>query len=503
MPLHSSSTYSSVSDKYNFKRTNTETVGNVFGNQTTANRVAGEEIFTAPAGHGYAAEAANVQSAALKGIIKGETVKHTGDEIDPATHRMKKNGPDYIVTDRNGRTTEIQSKYYNNPKSTLKACFDESGKFKYFSENGEPMMIEVPADQYDKVLADMKDKICKGDIPDITDPAKAELIVRRGAVTYEQAVNIARFGTIESLIYDAKKSCVSASSALGISAIVTFCTCIWNHDSIDQALQKSLYSGIKVGGNAFITSILVSQASRAGLNKLLKSSSEAAIKAIGPKVAAAIVNSARIGAKAIFGTAAIKNAAKLLRNGTVATGISLTLTLVPDIAEVFRGRISGKQLVKNLAGNVGGIGGGVAGATLGTSIHPGLGTVAGGLVGGIAGSLGVGAISDLLAEDDADEMLDIITEEFQSLAEEYLLNNSEAESVSDALQTKLNATELKNMFAAKDRHIYARHMVEELVINEIRKREPVVIPSDELIEDSLLHILESMFSESDPGFTFM
>ena len=147
-------------------------VGAVFGNQTTANRVAGEEIFHAAAGHGFAAEAANIQAAAQKGILNGDTVEHTG--ANNATY-----GSDYTITTRDGVVTEIQSKYYNTPSATLNACFNEAGVFTYYSETGVPMAIEVPADQYDKIVLLMRNKISQGLVPGVTDPADAEKIIRK------------------------------------------------------------------------------------------------------------------------------------------------------------------------------------------------------------------------------------------------------------------------------------------------------------------------------------
>ena len=484
---------------------NTGVVGSVFGNASTSNRVAGEEIFTGPTGHGFAAEAANIQDAAIHGILNGDKVTHTGAN-------NVKDGSDYIITSADGIVTEIQSKYYSTPSGTVNACFNEQGYFRYYSESGVPMAIEVPSDQYDKALILLQNKIKQGLVPGVTDPADAEKILRKGTVTYKQAVNIAKAGNIDSLKYDAKNSCVSAASAFGVSAVVTFASSVWSHDPVDVALQKSLYAGIKVGGNAFVTSILSSQLSKAGLNSLLVPGSEAVIRAIGPKASAVIINAARIGAKPIYGAAAMKSAAKLLRSNTITATISLAIFTVPDVIDTFRGRISGKQLVKNLAETAGGIGGGMAGAAGGAaggaaigSIIPGVGTAIGATVGGIigalgggaGGSLGVGAIADLIAEDDADEMLDIITVEFQNLAEEYLLNNDEATHVSDALQKQLDGNTLKDMYASSNQHVFARSIVEKLILAEIKKRAAISVPSDQELASTMVTVLEQIYDEAD------
>lgn len=491
----SASDYSSININ---EDSNVGNIGITFGNQTTTNHLAGEEMFTTPSGHGYAAEAANIQAAAENGILNGDTIEHTGAN-------NAKHGSDYTITSRDGVITEIQSKYYNTPSKTLGACFDETGKFVYYAKSGVPMAIEVPADQYDSVLQLMRDKITNGQVPGVTDPAQAEKIIRKGAVTYKQAQNIAKAGTIDSLKYDATNSCISAGSSFGISAVISFAKCVWEQDPIDIALKKSLYTGLEVGGNAFATSILSSQLSRAGLNSLLVPGSEAIVKAIGPKASAVIVNATRVGVSPIYGAAAMKSAAKLLRGNAITGTISLVIFTAPDIVDIFRGRISGKQLLKNMATTAGGIGGGftgaAGGATLGTIIFPGVGTTIGGIIGavggGIGASAGVNALTDLIAEDDADEMLDIINMEFQNLAEEYLLNNEEAINVSTELETLLTEGELKTMFSSDDQHAYARQMIESLIKDEIKKRTPITVPADDTIAEEMINVLEDIYDEAD------
>ena len=61
------------------------------------------------------------------------------------------------------------------------------------------MQIEVPSDKYDAAVEAMQEKIKNGSVPGISDPEEAKNIVRKGHFTYEQAKNIAKAGTVESL----------------------------------------------------------------------------------------------------------------------------------------------------------------------------------------------------------------------------------------------------------------------------------------------------------------
>ena len=471
-----------------------------FPNQSAINNTASVDTFNwGDGGTGMAAEAANVQSHAESGLLNGTKVEHTGSN-------NVKNGPDYVLTAPDGTITQVQCKYYRTASETISACF-EDGVFRYYSDTNVPMTIEVPADQYDKAVLLMKTRIANGQVPGVTDPEKASDIVRKGSVTYRQAVNLARAGTIESLKYDAKTGSVTALSAFGISAVVQYAVSRWSGEPVEVALKNSIYTGLRVGGNAFITSILSSQLTRTGLNSLLVPGSEAVIRVIGPKAAAVIVNAGRVGLKPIYGAAAMKSAARMLRGGVIVNTISFLVFTIPDTVELFRGRISGRQMLKNASVTVGGLagaaGGAAGGAALGTAIFPGVGTTIGGIVGGIAGglgvSLGVDAVADLIAEDDADEMLDIIQMEFQNLAEEYLLNTDEAERVSTQLQSTLDAGKLKDMFASGNHHSYARGIIEPIVKAEVGKRERIVLPDEETITEGLVDTLEEIYDEMDMG----
>ena len=89
---------------------------------------------------------------------------------------------------------------------------------------------EVPKGQGAEAVKVMAKKIRDGKVPGVTDPNKAESLIREGSVTYEQACNIARFGTIDGLIYDAKNACVQvvqSAHIIGLGAVIVFCKNIY------------------------------------------------------------------------------------------------------------------------------------------------------------------------------------------------------------------------------------------------------------------------------------
>lgn len=454
----------------------------------TVNKLYDEEKFRARQGHGFAAE--RVEH--LYDKLTGHDAQILGDD-------NVKNGADRIVDG-----TLIQSKCCRTGRACINECYDKDGNFRYLVD-GKPMKIEVPSDKFDGAVKALEEKIRDGRVPGITDPAEAKNIVKKGHFTYNQIKNIAKAGTIESITYDSVNGVITSTSSFGITATVTLATSIWNGEDIDTALKTATYSGLKVGGTAFVTSVMSSQLSKAGLNSALVGSSEAIVSFMGPKASAVLINAFRTGKPPIYGAAAMKSAAKLLRSNAITAGVTVVVISSADVINIFRGRISGKQLFKNLTSTLSTVGGGtsglIAGAAAASVVLPGIGTVVGGLIGSIAGGTVAGKVNDAVVgrfiEDDADEMVKIIQGEFTKLAEDYLLNQKEAEKTVDKLSGKLDGSLLKDMFVSDDREEFARSILVPIIENETKKREHIGPVSEEVILDSLKIVLEEISEENN------
>jgi len=352
----------------------------------------------------------------------------------------------------------------------------------------------------------MENRITKGEVPGVTDPGEAKNIIRKGHFTYEQARNIARFGTVESITYDAINGAIISTYALGISTVLSFAVSILNGEEITEALKKASYSGLKVGGTTFITAVLSSQLSKAGLNSLLVGSSEAIVNVMGPKASAMLVNALRSGTN-IYGAAAMKSAAKLLRSNAITAGVSIVVLSSVDVVNIFRGRISGTQLFKNITNTAASVGGGTAGwvgcaaagAAIGSAV-PILGTAIGGFIGGLAGAFAGGSIAGkasdsllgMFIEDDANQMIEIVEKSFMQLAEDYLLNKSEAERIIDALKADLTGSSLKDMFASSDRQMFAHNLLVAHIEHVVSTRKRINLPSADQMIQGLRSVLEEV-----------
>lgn len=472
----------SYGEKHNF---GSESGGLGIGGFQIVNNQFDEEKFHSRQGHGFAAERANH----LYDKLTGHDAKIVGDD-------NAKNGADRIVDG-----VYIQSKYCATGSRCVNECFENNGngQFKYMN-NGKPMQIEVPSDKYDEAVRAMEDKIRRGQVEGVSDPAEARNIIRKGHFTYEQARNIAKAGTVESLIYDSVNGMIIATTSFGVTAMITLATSLWNGDNFDEALKLATYSGLKVGGTAFVTSVLASQLSKAGLNSALVGSSEAIVAIMGPKASAVLINAFRCGSRPIYGAAAMKSAAKLLRGNAITAGVTFVVLSTFDVANIFRGRISGKQLFKNLTNTAatvgGGTGGWVAGAALGSTILPGIGTIVGGLVGSMLGGTAAGKVTNTVVgafiEDDADEMVKIIESVFTDMASEYLLSQKEAEKSVDRLRDKLDGKMLKDMYSSDDRKKFARDILKPIIEKETACRPFINAPTQNLMITSIREVLEEI-----------
>lgn len=464
------------------------------GVNKSAQNYAENVVFSAKRGHGFAAEKANH----MYDKIRGKNAKLIGDD-------NALNGADRLV---NG--VEIQSKYCRTGSKCIEECFDTAGKFRYMTKNGSPMQIEVPSDKYRDAVQAMENRIRRGQIPGVTDPEEARNIVRQGAFTYEQVKNIAQFGTVESLTYDAVNGVSVAVTSFGVSSILTFATSIWNGESVDEAAESACLVGLKIGGISWISSVLSAQLGRTGLEQGLRGATDAAVKLMGAKAASFLASG---GGRAMYGAAAMNHVSKLLR-GNVVTGIVATAVLSSvDFVRLFNGKISGAQLFKNVAktasGVAGGTGGWMAGAAAGAAIGsfiPGFGTAAGGIIGGIAGALfGGGAASkvsevvlDEFITDDAEEMLVIVQGEFASICGDYLLGEHDANVAIEKFKKRGLPDFLRSMYASDNHKEYARKALQPIVKKIAKARKPVKLPSREKILESFGRIAEKNANGESP-----
>lgn len=415
--------------------------------------------------NGYAAEMANN----FADEMQGKTVVSAGDN-------NAKNGPDRVVDGQ-----MIQTKYCQTARESVQAAFKNS-KYKYIDVNDNPMQLEVPPEQYDEAVKLMRERIKNGQVPGTTDPDDVLKLVRKGSITYKQSVQVAKAGTVESLTFDAANGAVIATSSFGISATITFAKAMWDGEEPNKAIEMAMYSGLKMGGVAFATSVVGAQMTRTSLNKILLGHSQNVVKLLPSRVRKEMLTAMRGGAVRYGGNAS-KDLAKLLNSNVIAGGAFVLIMSAGDICDAFRGRISAKQLFKNVMTIVGGMGGatigGIVGATVGSLVGvPTIGFYVGSVAGGMVGGSGTNTVMSNFIEDDAVEMLRIINDRLVVWAQEYLLSEDELEILLEDLNLVLAKEKLLLMFASQDRVKFADNMLVELIERIVHWRVRIFMPSD-------------------------
>jgi hypothetical protein len=341
--------------------------------------------------------------------------KLAGEQATVVGRDNAKNGPDKIVN-----SSPIQCKYRKTAYSSVNSCFKNdpttgTKTFRYYDLSGNAMKIEVPADQYSQAIEHMKTRITNGQVPGVTDPNMAYDIIRKGKLTYNQALNLAKAGTIESISFDVATGAVNCLSAFGISAVVAFAQVLWVTKDYKKAAKCALYTGIQVYGLAFAGGIIASQISRTSFAASLNPLATEISKSLSPQLVQEIVNAFRAlaGKKAIYGAAAQKSFAKFFGSTAITQGIMFFAFTVPDTYKAISGKISGSQYLKNLTSLAASFlcsiaattsAGAVIGKTVGEKISKKVGSAIGlcaGLIGGALGGIAVKTIGNLLHEDDA------------------------------------------------------------------------------------------------------
>ncbi len=454
-----------------------------------------------PAGHGELAEEAN----SIIDRLQGHKAEILGRD-------NAKNGPDRSVDG-----VLIQTKYYKTARGSLEACFDPSShQYRYLAKDGTPMQLEVPKDQYQQVLRGFEKKISQGKVPGVSDPKDAEKIVRKGKLTYDQAVNLTKPGTVESVTYDAATGAVTCSCAFGLSFLATTFMAYRETRDITGAVQAGIAAGVQVFGLSFAQHMVVSQLSRAGLSNALMAPSQAVVGKLGFKASATIVNGLRAltGKTAISGAAASKQLAKMLRGNAVSAAVTLAVFSVPETYRLFQGKASGAQYAQNMACLATSVAGGIAGAaaagvaaakvgaTAGTAVSPGVGTIvglAGGMVGGTVGTAAAGVVGGILFEGDSASFGRYFNAMVSCMAVEYLLDGhgmDELLAVLNSVKPEEFKALMEETLSSQFQEAKVRAFLVPMFDEIVSRRERFALPTSRQISDALVKLEQTMHADN-------
>lgn len=439
-------------------------------------------------GHGPAAEYANNTIDRFRGI----NAQHLGADNAP-------NGADRMIISRSGEVTLLQSKYCETPSRIIYEGFlDPQHSY------SKDMIIEVPRDKYDGCVKTLADRIREGKLKDKglyaeNEQEARELAIKhlkKGNITYQQALNVATAGTVDSIKIDAMQGIMCSSVSGSITALITFATCKWHGVDTKDAALMSLKVGAKTIGKATAIYVVTMQLSRKNVinvfSSAAKSDASHTVKMGGNFFATAdnpifkvSDNLAKKITKSSFAKSGLGKAMKLdtMRSGELAqkmmgSSVTVAITFGPDICRALVGRISFKQLLKNSIVAGAGLAGGVAAGAAAGSVVPVVGNVIGAMVGGAVAGAAAKKVTDRFIEDDAVEMFIILKEEFMDVVPMSGLSQEEFNEVVSVTiaHVKLDRL-LQDMYKQSKRgraREYARdELISKAVQNVLRKREVI------------------------------
>ncbi|MBD5499522.1 MAG: hypothetical protein HDR11_17545 [Lachnospiraceae bacterium] len=439
-------------------------------------------------GHGVYAE----EAGAILDKLNGEKATVVG-------RNNAKNGPDKLVDGK-----PVQCKFCKSPGSSVGACFKKNPdtgnmEYRYFDiKSGNPMQVEVPADQYEKALAVMRKRIADGQVKGVTDPDMAEVLVRKSKLTYAQARNLAKAGTFESLTYDAVTGTINCTFAAGISALVSFGLAFWKTNDPQKARDAAIDTAISVFGPSLAANILSNQIAKTSISKALIPVSDKIVQMLGTKTVQKLINARRVllGKGKIYGNAANKSLAKALRSNAIVEGIAFLAFSVPDTYRVCFRKTSGAQYTKNMisttasfmGGLVGTYGAGMAvgavGEKIGKKIDKRLGSVIG-FVAGAGGSMLAGFVvnklTSLFKEDDCVITARIFNAVLINMSIEYLFEEAEMDKLIEILNTKEKDIRKLQVALRRSSHQYydVQKFMEPLFDEVLKKRSAITTELEE------------------------
>ena len=442
-------------------------------------------------GHGFYAEEAG---ASLD--------KFHGEESTVVGYDNAPNGADKIVNGIN-----VQCKYCRSAKDSIEACFKDYGngeEFRYLNLDDTPMQIEVPKDQYPEAVELMKQKIREGKVPGVTDENQACNIIREGKLTYKQACNLAKAGTIESITYDIKNGAINCLWAFGISAAFAFFMTFVTTKDIKKATKAAFFTGLEVYGLSLIGSVLSAQLARTAVIKVFDAPIEVLISKFGENGARTILNSFRrlAGATPLEKQVLTSSMKRFLSANALTTCSMFLVFSIPDIYRAINKTTSKKQCLKNIfvliTGMAGSVFGTIAtgallGVTYGGKINKKFGTLIG-LCGGtlfsFAASTGMKKALDFAKEDDKVIFYRMFEAFLYNVILDYMLNEEEQLELLECIQNDKKGikTLVDNNLKSKTQAKTINDYIEKKADLIIEKREKLNISEDK-INDEITYLI--------------
>ncbi|WP_052768102.1 hypothetical protein [Brachyspira hyodysenteriae] len=444
-------------------------------------------------GHGVAAERANN----VLDILSGKDAKVIGGN-------NAEGGADRLVDG-----VEIQSKYYKTAHESIKAAFKKEitleggtkNRYIYIDNNGNAMKLEVPREQYEDAVRKMEKRISNGEVPGVTDPKEAKNLIVKGHLTHQQALNITKFGTIESVLYDFRKGAIIGLTSGSISFSINTAIVYWRTKDIKLAIRSSAIIGLKTAGKATAIFMVSSQMKRIPqLNSFLDKAINFNFNKIqnGKLIRGGLYKAGTSGNIDYVGKTRPTDIANgTIKGAAITAAATIAVTSSIEVIKMARGRISGMQCIKNIVVSASGITGGTIGGLIGGAllspipiVGPLVGSFVGGAVGGMVASKVAKTVMDEFIVDDSIKMMEIVTRHLEYLAKNFLLSDEEMKLLTDEVDMLItqNGKFLEEVFAAASRRAFVNSKLKPIVVR-ITKNTRAKVPFEALEESNIIDVI--------------
>ena len=148
-------------------------------------------------------------------------------------------------------TKLLKSRYNSTGERCVDACLSY-GELRYLSDDAIPINIEIPYDKYEDARTDFNERIKEGLVNSDIYPSE---VLKMGSFTYNQVKNIAALNKINEIKFFDIDGSIEIDHILGMSGGIEFALAIWNGDTKEDALVKSIIRAIKIHGSKFIKSL--------------------------------------------------------------------------------------------------------------------------------------------------------------------------------------------------------------------------------------------------------
>lgn len=438
-------------------------------------------------GHGYGAEYANT----VVDRLLGKKVFNAAQNLDEHGRQVK-DGADRMVDG-----VAIQTKYCDKPQTFLQSILN-GDELRYLNSDGSPMMIEIPRDKYEGVVNALQRRIDNNEIKNITPGTDAKLYVKKGHVTYDQAIMVTKAGTLPSLLADAANGIVLGENSAMTSFITYYVLAIWQGSDSKEAFKGAFSSSMNGLKHSVIVNVVIMQLSRKEISFLANSfigKGKGIFEGENPVYKMSEYIADKIQCSALAQTDIGKSLGLDDLKGYQVFGSIVTITAIygPDVLKMIEGKISGRQLFKNAAITTAGLVASKfvvkAAVALLDVESGGFASAAIGVVSGMLGSYTAKKVLDQYIADDAVQMFIVLKEEFIDIIMQIQLTDAELDFVVKSTIGHEDIAEiLEQMYASGDERAYAHDLVLCAVVCILSLREKITY--SRIVKDAVSTLCE-------------